>query len=159
MKKMYRAFLVALLFLTLCTPAFAAEENSPIVSSVEELQAAIEKSEFGDTIIVANTIRITDNCIIGKNGENVNLVTSDDFCGDAIFIVEEFENQDITIQSIDFRNQSCPFLIVNPGTQKCNLGRIYLFGLSFYEIACDDAIIQPRGAQVIMENCSMIPVS
>ncbi|MDY3984499.1 hypothetical protein, partial [Dysosmobacter sp.] len=132
MKKMYRAFLVALLFLTLCTPAFAAEENSPIVSSVEELQAAIEKSEFGDTIIVANTIRITDNCIIGKNGENVNLVTSDDFCGDAIFIVEEFENQDITIQSIEFRNQSCPFLIVNPGTQKCNLGRIYLFGLSFY---------------------------
>lgn len=156
MKKMYRAFLVALLFLTLCTPAFAAEENSPIVSSVEELQTAIEKSEFGDTIIVANTIRITDNCIIGKNGENVNLVTSDDFCGDAIFIVEEFENQDITIQSIEFRNQSCPFLIVNPGTQKCNLGRIYLFGLSFYDNACDDAIIQSNGAQVIMENCSMI---
>lgn len=33
MKKMYRAFLVALLFLTLCTPAFAAEENTATVQS------------------------------------------------------------------------------------------------------------------------------
>lgn len=74
---MRKAILTVLMMLVLVIPAYAAEgeaatdhpiqqEQEPVVvSTLEELQAAIDAAEDGDTIAISSKIEIRENCFVG----------------------------------------------------------------------------------------------
>lgn len=47
------------------SPDDSQSETSVVVSSLEELQAAIAAAKDGDTITLGDRINITENCVIG----------------------------------------------------------------------------------------------
>ena len=88
---MKKAILIVLMALVLVIPAYAAErdaatdqpiqqEQEPVVvATLDELQAAIETAEDGDTIYIANTISISGEVI--ETDKDIVITHSDEFCG------------------------------------------------------------------------------
>lgn len=88
---MRKAILIVLMALVLVIPAYAAEgdpatdqpiqqEQEPVVvATLDELQAAIDAAEDGDTICIANTISISGEVI--ETDKNIVITHSDEFCG------------------------------------------------------------------------------
>lgn len=77
-----------LLFSLFSTTALATEdEESPddsqsetpvVVSSLEELQAAIAAAKDGDTIALSSGINIIENCIVGDTEKQITVVPLDE---------------------------------------------------------------------------------
>lgn len=115
---MRKAILIVLTMLLLIFPAYAAEgeaatdqpiqqEQEPVVvATLEELQAAIDAAEDGDTItLAANDIHIPNGVTLGSSDKYVTLQLSTEFANvfefGSVLVLDAGENETI-IQNITF---------------------------------------------------------
>ena len=106
-----------LLFSLFSTTALATEdEESPddsqaktpvVVSSLEELQAAIAAAEDGDTIALGDRINITENCIVGDNEKRISVVPLDETIKEYFSIWGASAN-DIVFQNLTIDGETLP---------------------------------------------------
>ncbi len=106
-----------LLFSLFSTTALATEdEESPddsqaktpvVVSSLEELQAAIAAAEDGDTIALGDSINITENCIVGDNEKQISIVPLDETVKEYFSICGGNAN-DIVFQNLTIDGENLP---------------------------------------------------
>lgn len=106
-----------LLFSLFSTTALATEdEESPddsqsetpvVVSSLEELQAAIAAAEDGDTIALGDRINITENCIVGDNEKQISIVPLDETVKEYFSICGGNAN-DIVFQNLTIDGENLP---------------------------------------------------
>lgn len=125
-----------LLFSLFSTTALATEdEESPddsqsetpvVVSSLEELQAAIAAAKDGDTIALSGGINIIENCIVGDTEKQITVVPLDETINTYFSIYGDNVNS-IVFQNIilDGMNYPCSAAIdvnkYNTGEIKTNL--------------------------------------
>lgn len=106
-----------LLFSLFSTTALATEDeessdNSPsempvVVSSLEELQAAIAAAEDGDTIALGDRISITENCIVGDNEKQISIVPLDETVKE-YFSIWGVNANDIVFQNLTIDGENLP---------------------------------------------------
>lgn len=83
--------------------ATAPEATHPIVSTLEELQAAISETPDGGTILIADTIGFTDSTYsIGADTKTITIKPTADFQSDSLFYIQTFSGLNIHIQNIVF---------------------------------------------------------
>lgn len=75
-------------------------EETPVVYSIEELQAAIDAANDGDTILIGAKITCAESVNIGSENKKITLAFSDDFSGQAMFRLLSQNEQKITMQNL-----------------------------------------------------------
>ena len=99
-------------------PVSEPTEDSPQIAEVttlEELLAAIDAAESGDTIALSNQIYIDQNCVIGDTEKVITLIPSDTFTAGTFLTVSSFAEQDVTIQNLNLDGQGATLsaIVVN----------------------------------------------
>lgn len=75
-------------------------EETPVVYNIEELQAAIDAANDGDTILIGAKITCAESITIGSENKKINLSFADDFSGQAMFRLLTQNEQTITMQNL-----------------------------------------------------------
>lgn len=154
-----------LLFSLFSTTALAIEdEESPddsqsetpvVVSSLEELQAAIAAAEDGDTIALSGGINIIENCIVGDTEKQITVVPLDESINTYFSIYGDNVNS-IVLQNIilDGMNYPCSAAIdvnkYNTGEIKTNLS---LLNVTVKNVSSDWVPISLFATAAQIENC------
>ena len=154
-----------LLFSLFSTTALAIEdEESPddsqsetpvVVSSLEELQAAIAAAEDGDTIALSGGINIIENCIVGDTEKQITVVPLDETINTYFGIYGDNVNS-IVLQNIilDGMNYPCSAAIdvnkYNTGEIKTNLS---LLNVTVKNVSSDWVPISLFATAAQIENC------
>ena len=154
-----------LLFSLFSTTALATEdEESPddsqaktpiVVSSLEELQAAIAAAKDGDTIALSSGINIIENCIVGDTEKQITVVPLDETINTYFSIYGDNVNS-IAFQNIilDGMNYPCSAAIdVNkytPGEIKTNLS---LLNVTVKNVSSNWVPISLFATAAQIENC------
>ena len=81
-------------------PQEPTEGTSVIVNTLDELQAAIEAADDGDTIIIGGKILVLESVIIGSADKIISLTPNDNFSGNSMFSLYTDNNQAITFQNL-----------------------------------------------------------
>ncbi len=81
-------------------PQEPAEEAPVIVNTLDELQAAIEAADDGDTIIIGSKITISSSVQVGSPDKTINLKASDSFPNSALFYLYTESNQKIAFHNL-----------------------------------------------------------
>lgn len=76
------------------------EETPVIVNTLDELQAAIETANDGDTIIIGAKIIVLESVTIGSTDKIITLTLTDDFSGNSMFSLYTNNNQAIAFQNL-----------------------------------------------------------
>ena len=154
-----------LLFSLFSTTALATEdEESPddsqsempvVVSSLEELQAAIAAAEDGDTIKLSDRINITDNCVIGNTEKQITVVPLDETINTYFSIYGDNVNS-IVFQNIILDGMSYPCSAAidvnkyNTGEIKTNLS---LLNVTVKNVSSNWVPISLFATAAQIENC------
>lgn len=108
MKRLLSFFVCAAMLFSVMPVASAEEANAPevthpIVSNLEELQTAINDTPDGGTILIADTIGLTDSTYsIGTDTKTLTIKPAADFQSDSLFYIQTFSGLNIHIQNIVF---------------------------------------------------------
>ena len=109
---MRKAILTVLMMLVLVIPAYAAEgeaatdhpiqqEQEPVVvSTLEELQAAIDAAEDGDTIAISSKIEIRENCFVGVEDKVITVVPDSSLTDGVLFYVVPYDIENVVFENI-----------------------------------------------------------
>ena len=154
-----------LLFSLFSTTALATEdEESPddsqsetpaVVSSLEELQAAIAAAKDGDTIALSSGINIIENCIVGDTEKQITVVPLDETINTYFSIYGDNVNS-IVFQNIilDGMNYPCSAAIdvnkYNTGEIKTNLS---LLNVTVRNVLSDWIPMSLFATAAKIENC------
>ena len=154
-----------LLFSLFSTTALATEdEESPddsqsetpvVVSSLEELQAAIAAAKDGDTIALSGGINIIENCIVGDTEKQITVVPLDETINTYFSIYGDNVNS-IVFQNIilDGMNYPCSAAIdvnkYNTGEIKTNLS---LLNVTVKNVSSNWVPISLFATAAKIENC------
>ena len=154
-----------LLFSLFSTTALATEdEESPddsqsetpiVVSSLEELQAAIATAKDGDTIALSSGINIIENCIVGDTEKQITVVPLDETINTYFSIYGDNVNS-IAFQNIilDGMNYPCSAAIdvnkYNTGEIKTNLS---LLNVTVKNVSSNWVPISLFATAAQIENC------
>ena len=154
-----------LLFSLFSTTALATEdEESPddsqaktpiVVSSLEELQAAIAAAKDGDTIALSSGINIIENCIVGDTEKQITVVPLDETINTYFSIYGDNVNS-IAFQNIilDGMNYPCSAAIdvnkYNTGEIKTNLS---LLNVTVKNVSSNWVPISLFATAAQIENC------
>ena len=154
-----------LLFSLFSTTALATEdEESPddsqsetpvVVSSLEELQAAIAAAKDGDTIALSSGINIIENCIVGDTEKQITVVPLDETINTYFSIYGDNVNS-IVFQNIilDGMNYPCSAAIdvnkYNTGEIKTNLS---LLNVTVKNVSSNWVPISLFATAAQIENC------
>ena len=94
------------------SPDDSQSETSVVVSSLEELQAAISAADDGDTITLGDRINITENCVIGDAEKQITIVPLDESVKMYLCVFGETAT-DVVFQNlvIDGKNLPCTYAI------------------------------------------------
>lgn len=154
-----------LLFSLFSTTALATEdEESPddsqaktpvVVSSLEELQAAIAAAKDGDTIALSSGINIIENCIVGDTEKQITVVPLDETINTYFSIYGDNVNS-IAFQNIilDGMNYPCSAAIdvnkFNTGEIKTNLS---LLNVTVKNVSSNWVPISLFATAAQIENC------
>lgn len=168
MKKLCSAILAICLIAGIAVPARAADEaeaDTPpaeiaTVSTVEDLIAAIEAAEDGDTIQITAAIRIEENCTIGNVSKNITIVPSPDFTGTSFFNVVTFENQDILFCNLIMDGQHQED-VVALGTNRYysgnnKLGEINLTDVTIQNFDAGHSLVYFASVDVTLRSCKFL---
>lgn len=158
-------FSCLLLFSLFSTTALATEdEESPddsqsetpaVVSSLEELQAAIAAAKDGDTIALSSGINIIENCIVGDTEKQITVVPLDETINTYFSIYGDNVNS-IVFQNIilDGMNYPCSAAIdvnkYNTGEIKTNLS---LLNVTVKNVSSNWVPISLFATAAQIENC------
>lgn len=74
--------------------------ETPVVYNIEELQAAIDAANDGDTILIGAKIFCAESVTIGSLDKSITLNFADDFSGQAMFRLLTQNEQKITMQNL-----------------------------------------------------------
>ena len=81
-------------------PQEPPEGNPVIVNTLDELQAAIEAANDGDTIMIGYKISLSTSVQVGKSDKTITIKAADDFSDTALFYLHTANNQKIEFQNL-----------------------------------------------------------
>lgn len=135
------------------TPSAAPTE----ITNLDELLAAIEAAESGDTIVLQHQINISENCVIGDMEKRVTLVPTDNFDGEALFRTMEYEEQNISIQNLILDGLNTPnvsAILANPYTFKGMKGAFQLSNTEIKNFESDQSNVCIYALDATITACS-----
>ena len=134
-------------------------DGTPIVHNIEELQAAIDAANDGDTILIGTKITCAESITIGSADKEVILAFSDDFSDNAMFRFLTKNAQEISLQNLVLNGETADdhnaFAITinvfstSPDTQ----GRWSFENVTFEQFTCAGAVITVSDADATFTNC------
>lgn len=109
----------------------------PEVATLEELLAAIDAAESGDTIALSNPIYIEQSCVIGDTEKVITLIPSDTFTAGTFLTVSSFAEQDVTIQNLNLDGQGATLsaIVVNHTSLDDTVGQFAMSNINISNFA------------------------
>lgn len=165
---MRKAILTVLMMLVLVIPAYAAEgeaatdhpiqqEQEPVVvSTLEELQAAIDAAEDGDTIAISSKIEIRENCFVGVEDKVITVVPDSSLTDGVLFYVVPYDIENVVFENIvmdgnEFGNLSAiDFGIYKPSVEN---GTIAISNVTFQHFNCNYSVLTLHWLNAIVQDC------
>ena len=154
-----------LLFSLFSTTALAIEdeesfddsqsETPVVVSSLEELQAAIAAAEDGDTIALGDRINITENCIVGDNEKQISIVPLDETVK-MYFCIFGDDTNNVTFQNliIDGTNLPCTYAIEIHSYRKTDdLAHIVFDNVTVQNVTSTSIPVSIMATMAEIKNC------
>lgn len=134
-------------------------EETPIVYNIEELQAAIDAANDGDTILIGAKITCGESVTVGSMDKKITLAFSDDFSDNAMFCFLTQNAQEISLQNLVLSGETADdhnaFAItinmfsISPDTQ----GKWNFENVTFEQFTCAGAVITVSDADATFTNC------
>ena len=131
----------------------------PIVYSIEELQAAIEAANDGDTILIGGKITSAESVSIGSADKEITLAFADSFTDNAMFCFLTKNAQEISLQNLVLNGETAdghnPFAITinlfstSPDTQ----GTWNFENVIFANFTCAGSVVLVSDADATFTNC------
>lgn len=134
-------------------------DGTPIVYNIEELQAAIDAANDGDTILIGTKITCAESITVGSVDKEITLTFSDDFSDNSMFYFLTKNAQEISLQNLILSGETADdhnaFAITSnifstsPDTQ----GRWNFENVTFEQFTCAGAVITVFDADATFTNC------
>lgn len=134
-------------------------EETSAVYTIEELQAAIEVANDGETILIGSKITCAENVTIGSADKEITLAFADSFSDNAMFCFLTKNAQEISLQNLVLNGETAdghnPFAITinlfstSPDTQ----GTWNFENVIFANFTCAGSVIMVSDADATFINC------
>ena len=140
------------------SPVSEPTEDSPQipeVTTLEELLAAIDTAESGDTIALSNPIYIDQNCIIGDTEKVITLIPSDTFTAGTFLTVSSFTEQDVTIQNLNLDGQGAALsaIVVNHTSLDDTVGQFEMSNINISNFSSTNRPVILSAVTATVNNC------
>ncbi|WP_322202398.1 S-layer homology domain-containing protein [Acutalibacter intestini] len=165
---MRKAILTVLMMLVLVIPAYAAEgeaatdqpiqqeQESVVVSTLEELQAAIDAAEDGDTIAISSKIEIRENCSVGVEDKVITVVPDSSLTDNALFYVVPYDIENVVFENIVMDGNEIDNLsAIDFGIYKPSVGNgtITISNVTFQHFNCNYSVLTLHWLNAIIQDC------
>lgn len=134
-------------------------EETSAVYTIEELQAAIEVANDGETILIGSKITCAENVTIGSADKEITLAFADSFTDNAMFCFLTKNAQEISLQNLVLNGETAdghnPFAITinlfstSPDTQ----GTWNFENVIFANFTCAGSVVLVSDADATFTNC------
>ena len=128
----------------------------PEVTTLEELLAAIDAAESGDTIALSNQIYIDQNCVIGDTEKVITLIPGDTFTAGTFLTVSSFAEQDVTIQNLNLDGQGAALsaVVVNHTSLDDIVGQFEMSNINISNFASTNRPVILSAVTATVSNCT-----
>ncbi|OUQ81938.1 right-handed parallel beta-helix repeat-containing protein [Flavonifractor sp. An10] len=128
----------------------------PEVTTLEELLAAIDAAESGDTIALNNQIYIDQNCVIGDTEKVITLIPGDTFTAGTFLTVSSFAEQDVTIQNLNLDGQGAALsaIVVNHTSLDDIVGQFEMSNINISNFASTNRPVILSAVTATVSNCT-----
>lgn len=165
---MRKTILIVLMALVLVIPAYAAgvdaatdqpiqqEQEPVVVATLDELQAAIDAAEDGDTIAISSKIEIRENCSVGVEDKVITVVPDSSLTDNALFYVVPYDIENVVFENIvmdgnEIDNLSAiDFGIYKPSVEN---GTITISNVTFQHFNCNYSVLTLHWLNAIIQDC------
>ena len=140
-------------------PVSEPAEDSPQIAEVttlEELLAAIDAAESGDTIALSNPIYIGQSCVIGDTEKVITLIPGNTFTAGTFLTISSFAEQNVTIQNLNLDGQGAALsaIVVNHTSLDDTVGQFVMSSINISNFASTNRPVILSAVTATVSNCT-----
>lgn len=134
-------------------------EETPIVYNIEELQAAIDAANDGDTILIGAKITCGESVTVGSMDKEITLAFSDDFSDNSMFYFLTQNAQEISLQNLVLSGETDDdhnafAITINVFSTSPDTQGIWNFeNVTFEQFTCAGSVITVFDADATFTDC------